>query len=175
MARATTKAELLQAGNAQFSKLWEIIDSLSPEAQRGTFDFEGKEAHWARDKNLRDILVHLYEWHQLLLNWVASNQAGEARPFLGAPYNWKTYGEMNVLFWQEHQGTSYEASIEMLKKSHGAVVQLIETFSDEALFSKGALPWTGGSTLGQYCVSVTASHYDWAIKKIKKYKKELGE
>ncbi|MFC2579722.1 MAG: ClbS/DfsB family four-helix bundle protein, partial [Bacteroidota bacterium] len=31
----------------------------------------------------------------------------------------------------------------------------------------GVFDWTGTSTLGAYCVSATASHYDWAIKKIK--------
>ena len=41
-----------------------------------------KEAHWKRDKNLRDILIHLYEWHQLILNWVNSNQNGEEKPFI---------------------------------------------------------------------------------------------
>ena len=44
---------------------------------------------------------------------------------------------------------------------------LIETFSNEQLFAKSVFDWTGTSTLGAYCVSATASHYDWAIKKIK--------
>ncbi len=54
-----------------------------------------KEAHWQRDRNIRDILVHLYEWHQLLLNWEENNKKGLAMPFIPAPYNWKTYGQMN--------------------------------------------------------------------------------
>ncbi|MDR2649220.1 MAG: ClbS/DfsB family four-helix bundle protein [Clostridiales bacterium] len=36
---------------------------------------------------MRDVFVHLYEWHQLLLNWVISSQSGNAKPFLPAPYN----------------------------------------------------------------------------------------
>lgn len=44
---------------------------------------------------------------------------------------------------------------------------LIETFSNDELFAKGAFDWTGTSTLGAYCVSATSSHYDWAMKKIK--------
>jgi len=35
------------------------------------------------------------------LTWVHSNQKGHERPFLPEPYNWKTYGEMNVAFWEE--------------------------------------------------------------------------
>ena len=56
----------------------------------------------------------------------------------------------------------------MLKKTHKEVMALIETFSNEELFSKGAFDWTGTTTLGSYCVSATSSHYDWAFKDIKK-------
>ena len=173
MARPKTKEELIYAANDQFDKMFAMINSLTDEQQRGLFEFDGKEAHWKRDKNIRDILVHLYEWHQLLLNWVAANQKGIEKPFLREPYNWKTYGDMNVEFWKEHQTTSYDDSIKMIKTSHAKVIKMIEKFSDEELFAKGVFSWTGGSTLGSYCVSATASHYDWAMKKIKRYKKEL--
>lgn len=78
------------------------LDSMSDELQNASFGNEmataGKEAHWNRDKNVRDVLVHLYEWHQLLLNWVNANCKGEVKPFLPEPYNWKTYPTMNVEF-----------------------------------------------------------------------------
>ena len=175
MPRPTTKAELITAANTQFEKLWKLIISM-PEPERMEFDFGEnlKEAHWARDKNLRDVFIHLYEWHQLLLNWVNANQNGEQKPFLPEPYNWKTYGDMNVEFWKKHQDTPYGTSMEMLKESHAKVLKLIETFSDDELFVKKIFPWTGGSTLGSYCVSVTSSHYDWAMKKIKAHMKAQG-
>ena len=69
MARATTKADLTASANGQFDKMWKLIDSMSEEQQKAAFAEEmataGKETHWSRDKNLRDVLVHLYEWHQL--------------------------------------------------------------------------------------------------------------
>lgn len=34
--------------------------------------------------------------------------------------------------------------------------------------------WVGGSTLGSYFVSVTASHYDWAMKKQKAHRKNCA-
>ncbi len=171
MARATTKADLVTSANRQFEKMWKLIDTMSDEQQNSTFGKEmataGKEAHWSRDKNLRDILVHLYEWHLLLLNWIKVNSSGEHKPFLPEPYNWKTYPTMNVEFWKKHQSTPLTEAKAKLKESHKDVMALIETFSNEQLFAKGVFDWTGTSTLGAYCVSATASHYDWAIKKIK--------
>ena len=162
MPRPTTKADLIQAANDQFAKLWTLIGEMSDEEKRA--DIVPNE----RDKNVRDVLVHLYEWHCLLLNWIQSNTNGKPAPFLPAPYNWKTYPQMNVVFWEKHQRTSYTDAETMLKKTHKEVMALIETFSNEALFSKGAFDWTGTTTLGSYCVSATSSHYDWAFKDIKK-------
>lgn len=171
MARAKTKADLITSANGQFDKMWKLIESISEEQQTATFADEmataGKEAHWSRDKNLRDVLVHLYEWHQLLLNWVQTNSNGEYKPFLPEPYNWKTYPIMNVEFWKKHQKTPLERAKANLRESHKDIMALIEQFSNDELFIKGTLAWTGTSSLGVYCVSATASHYDWAIKKIK--------
>lgn len=171
MARAKTKTDLITSANGQFDKMWKLIESISKEQQTATFADEmttsGKEAHWGRDKNLRDVLVHLYEWHQLLLNWVQANSNGEHKPFLPEPYNWKTYPIMNVEFWKKHQKTPLERAKANLRESHKAIMALIEQFSNDELFIKGTLAWTGTSPLGAYCVSATASHYDWAIKKIK--------
>ena len=74
---------------------------------------------------------------------------------------------MNVEFWKKHQNTPLKEAKAKLKESHKEVMALIEQFSNDELFAKGALAWTGTSPLGSYCVSATASHYDWAMKKIK--------
>ena len=175
MGRPTTKKDLLTAAAANYEKLNVLISGLTEKELETAFDFsedeKKKEAHWKRDKNLRDILIHLYEWHQLLLDWVASNQKGDRKPFIPEPYNWKTYGDMNVEFWKKHQDTSLHDAECMLQKSHAEVVRLAELFSNEELFSKGVYKWVGGSTLGSYFVSVTASHYDWAMKKLKAHRK----
>lgn len=177
MARPTTKADLLFAATEHFEKLNGMIDGLTEEELATPFDFSGsakKEAHWKRDKNLRDVLVHLYEWHQLLLTWVQANQRGDNWPFIPKPYNWKTYGDMNVVFWKKHQETTLDEAKNMLAESHAEVMALAETFSNEELFSKGVFPWVGGSTLGSYFVSNTSSHYDWAMKKLKAHKKNCA-
>ena len=175
MARPTTKEDLLISAKENYEQLNELISKLSEKELNTPFDFSAdekkKEAHWKRDKNLRDILIHLYEWHMLILNWVNSNQNGEEKPFIPKPYNWKTYGDMNVEFWKKHQNTPLEEAKKMINKSHKDVLVLAEKFSNDELFSKNIFKWVGGSTLGSYFVSSTSSHYDWAIKKLKAHQK----
>lgn len=165
MARASNKQDLIAAASNQFDKLWKLIDSMPEDKKRANFSFED------RDKNLRDVLIHLYEWHQLLLNWASSNRTGKAINFLPEPYNWKTYPEMNVGFWKKHQSTSLEDAEAFLRESHAEVMELIDSFTDEELFTKKHFSWTGTTNLGSYCISASPSHYDWAMKKLKQHLK----
>lgn len=178
MARPKTKQELMDAADLNFEKLWQLVDTMPDVAANTVFNFSAdikkKEAHWNRDKNLRDILIHLYEWHQLLLNWIQSNKSGNKVNFLPEAYSWKTYGGLNIEFWKKHQQSSYVKAREMILNSHNDVMKLIQTFSNEELFTKQFFHWTGTTSLGSYCVSATSSHYDWAIKKLRAHIKNVS-
>lgn len=163
MARPTNKHELIIAANSQFEKLWKMIGLMPEEKQLSAFSFDD------RDKNLRDVLIHLYEWHRLLINWIKSNKEGSHTNFLPAPYNWKTYPQMNIEFWKQHQSTSLEESKVLLIDSHSQVMKLVDSFSNEELFTKKYFTWTGTTSLGSYYISSTSSHYDWAMKKLKQH------
>ena len=149
MPRPHNKEDLLKAAQENYESLMSLIDGLSEKELNTPFDFSSqpskKEAHWSRDKNVRDVLIHLYEWHQLLLDFPKNNKGvtdkKSAIAFLPADYSWKTYGAMNQMFWKRHH----------------------------------YFPWTGNAALGDYCVSDTSSHYAWAIKKIKAHKKNCGK
>lgn len=177
MGRPTTKTDLLSAAADKYEEMNGLIASLTEKELLTPFEFDDskKEAHWKRDKNLRDVFIHLYEWHQLLLDWAPSNKEGDNKPFLPKPYNWKTYGKLNEYFWTKHQDTTLEEAKELLEKSHREVIQLAETFTNDELFSKGVYKWVGSSTLGSYFVSTTSSHYDWAIKKLKAHRKNCKD
>ncbi|WP_026209510.1 ClbS/DfsB family four-helix bundle protein [Corynebacterium caspium] len=177
MARPQSKDELLAAANTQFDKLLQLLESIPTKDREAdfpqSFANQGTEAHWQRDKNCRDVLIHLYEWQQLWLNWVHANLAGEKRPFLLPPYTWKNYAGMNEVFKAKHQNTSYHEAIELLQAAHEEILGEIQALNNEELFTKKYFPFTGSTSLGSYTVSATSSHYEWAIKKIRKYKKSL--
>ncbi len=179
MARPTTKKDLIETSQSNFDKLWKEIHIFTQEELNTEFDFSDypklNQAHWNRDKNIRDVLVHLFEWHQLLINWVHKNQSNEKAKLLPEPYTFKNISEMNMKFWEKHQKTDYEKSIDILKKSHTKVMEIIDTFTNEELFTNKFFSWTGTTSLGSYCVSATSSHYDWAIKKLKKHKRILKQ
>ncbi|WP_029069110.1 ClbS/DfsB family four-helix bundle protein [Jonesia quinghaiensis] len=166
MPRPTTKSQLLSAATEQYAALSSLIDAMSAEELHAEFLSEG------RDRCVRDVLVHLIEWHHLLVNWIAANTdkgtTGKAEPFLPEPYTWKTYGDMNRALWKKHQSTPLNVAQSELEQSHKTVMAVVNDFTDEELFTKRFYPWTGTTSLGSYCVSATSSHYDWAAKILKK-------
>lgn len=176
--RPKSKEELLILAAENYEKLQQLIDSIPEEQREATFDFEEvflekkKEAHWRRDQTIKDVLIHLYEWHCLLLKWVTDNQMGEAVPFLPEPYNWRTTAEMNRAFTKKHQSTTLQQATDWLNESHEEVMLLAKNFDDDQLFQKKQYSWVGNTTLGGYFVSATSSHYDWAIKKIKQSQRQ---
>lgn len=170
MPRPKTKEELLTAAESQFEKL--MANSADNLVLHPDIINAGKEAHWKRDKNWRDVLTHLYEWHQLLIKWLDHNLTSDkVHPFLPEPYNWKTYSTMNQGFWEKHQTTSFADAVEQLKQSHKQALERIEKLSEEELFEKKHYKWTGTTNVASYCISSTSSHYDWALNKLRVHKK----
>ncbi|MDY3919851.1 MAG: ClbS/DfsB family four-helix bundle protein [Candidatus Limivivens sp.] len=179
MPRPRDKEALINAANTNFEKLLTVIENRSENEKTICYDFSNdekkKEAHWKRDRNLRDVLMHLNEWHLLLLEWIQNRENGTNRPFLLEGYTWKTYGEMNLFFYNRCKSITESEALERLKASHRKVMEALETFSQEELFTSTYYPWVGGSCIGSYFISTTSSHYDWAIKKIKAHQKNCKQ
>jgi hypothetical protein len=172
MPRPTTKADLIKDANEQFDKLLGLVDTMSEKEQNSEFCFgddpKRKEAHWKRDKNLRDVLIHLYEWHQMVQSWHYEGTVKGGMPAVpGEGYTWRTLPELNQKIWERYQTTSLSDSKTMLRGSHAAIIKIIEAHSNDELFSRGLYNWTGNNALGAYFVSCTGSHYDWAMTKLK--------
>ena len=164
MPRPRNKADLIIAANTNYDKLITLIEKRTDAEKNTPYDFSGdekkKEAHWRRDKNLRDVLMHLNEWHRLLLEWTKNRENGSNKPFLLEGYNWKTYGDMNLLFYNRCQNVSEEEALKRFMDSHKRVMEALDTFSEDELFTNTYYSWVGGSCIGSYFISVTSSHYD---------------
>lgn len=168
MARPTTKEELIHLSQENYEKLFSLIDSLTLEEQEKTFPFED------RDKNIRDVLIHLHEWHNMMERWHKDGMAGK-KPAIPAPgYTFKTTPELNQKIWAAYQETSLAEAKRLLDSTHEQMVELIHSYTNEELFTKKYYKWTGTTSLGAYFVSATSSHYDWAAKKIRKFKKNIA-
>lgn len=168
MPRPTTKATLMDLGHENYQKMWALIDTFD-ENER----IHGKVPFEDRDKNIRDILIHLHHWHLMMLDWYEVGMRGDKPDMPAKGYTWRTIADLNQTIWARYQETDYHEAKRLLDDSFAQVQAIIEQHDDESLFTKKRYPWTGSTSLGSYLVSATSSHYDWAIKKLKKYKKQI--
>ena len=162
MPRPKTKAELLSASSDRFSRLNLAIDALSPTQIKASFPFEH------RDKNVRDVLAHLHAWHAMMLDWYKTGMAGSKPDMPAKGYTWRTTPELNAAIWEKYQRTSLQSMRKKLDASHEALMELIHQHTNDELFTKCFYAWTGTTSLGSYLVSATSSHYDWALKILKR-------
>ena len=168
MPRPKSKSELLHLSQENFVKLKQLIESLSPEEQEMDFP------KGTMNRKIRDVLCHLHQWHNMFLKWYEVGMSGQKPVMPAEGYTWKTSSDLNHKIFNDYRNTPLAEAKKLLNQSHNQVFKLIEKHTDQELFTKKMYPWTGSTSLGAYLISSTSSHYDWALKLIKKAIKKRG-
>lgn len=83
-------------------------------------------------------------------------------------YTFADTPKLNREIWESCQNISFDETLVLFQKSFEKVFSIIEKHTDEELFTKKKYKWTGSTSLGSYLISATSSHYDWALKIMKK-------
>ena len=165
MPRPKNKTELLDLSQGNSELLTSFIENLSEQEQLKEFPIG------TMNRNIRDVLMHLHHWHLMMIKWYEVGMSGEKPAIPAEGYTWKTTPDLNKWIQEKYQDTSLADAKIAFQASHQKVRSLIEQHSDEELFEKKKYKWTGTTSLGAYLISATSSHYDWALKLIKKAKK----
>ncbi len=167
MPRPTNKKELLTLGEENYQKLMDFIEGFSRQEQEKEFP------PGYLNRNIRDVLAHLHEWHLMMISWYKVGMSGEKPAIPAKGYTWKTTPDLNREIQRKYSSTLLPEVKELLSSSFLMVRELIEAHTDEELFEKKRYHWTGSTSLGAYFISATSSHYDWALKLIRKCYREM--
>ena len=165
MPRPKTKDELLQLSQQNYEKLNDFLDKYTWEEQLAEFN------PGTMNRNIRDVLAHLHHWHLMMLDWYQVGMKGGKPDIPAKGYTWRTVPELNKSIWEKYNKADLGEIKQMLQNSFEEVRKVIEKHSNNELFEKKRYKWTGTTSLGAYLISATSSHYDWALKLIKKGKK----
>jgi len=161
MPRPASRAELLAAIDAEFSRLMEDAEGVPPEhrLRGGACD----------DWSVKDLLVHLDAWHGLFLAWEEAGSRG-GKPEMPAPgHTWATTPELNEQLRRKGQDDGWDEVVARLRASTARIRAVLEGYGEADLFTKKRYQWTGSTSLGSYAVSATSSHYAWASQLIRKF------
>lgn len=158
MTKHTTKDALLGAIGDERADLEASYANLSPD--------EMTRADAMDDWSVKDILAHLTDWEQRLLDWYAMGVRGE-KPQLPAPgMTWGDLAKLNRQGYERHRDQSLAAVLAESRDSYGQVLALVEGMPEEEIFAPGRYAWTGKRGLATYIAANTCEHYAWARKQI---------
>ncbi|MCI4671698.1 MAG: ClbS/DfsB family four-helix bundle protein [Bacteroidia bacterium] len=162
MPRPKNKEELLLASQTSFDALMSWIEELPGEERNREFP------PGTMNRNIRDVLGHLYHWQLMMKSWHDIGQKGGKPPMPAEGYNWKTVPALNRKIHETYRTSSLNELKEWLNKTHMEMHKIMELYSHEELFKKKRYKWTGSTSLAAYLISATSSHYMWGLKLIKK-------
>ncbi|TVQ26518.1 MAG: DfsB family protein [Spirochaetaceae bacterium] len=168
MPRPTNREGLLELSEANLDKLLAFIESLPEDYRHMTY---GNDELNDRDKTVSDVVCHLHEWHVMMMQWYDVGMSGEKPAIPAEDVTWQTLPLLNRRIYEKYKGTDLNRALTLLRGSHEEVMALIRKHTDDELFTKKRYPWTGTTSLGAYLISVTSSHYDWALKTIRPIRK----
>jgi hypothetical protein len=160
MPRPTTKTAILSESRKEYAALEQLLATFSPEeiAQPGLV------GQWSA----QDVLAHLTEWTQMVLGWYVAGLRGET-PALPAPgYKWNQLPVLNQHIYEKYRDQALADVLQGFHMSHGPIMALVESLSEEDLFTPGLYAWTKTNALASYIVSCTSSHYRWARTELRK-------
>ena len=163
MSRPSSRAELLERAGTEFDALMEAVAAIEPVRRLGPSDYPRG--------SVKDMLAHLDAWHRMFLQWELVGRAGEVAEMPAPGYAWNTTPVLNMEIHERHVTDPWEAVVTSLRDSHAQVIEVIAAYREDELFEKRRYRWTGSTSVGSYAVSATTSHYDWALKHLKRSRK----
>ena len=89
MARPATKQDLEALAKENYQKLVSLIEALSDKEREKAFP-EG-----TMNRNIRDVIGHLYHWHLLFLNWYEVGMRGEKPKIPKEGYTFSDTSKLN--------------------------------------------------------------------------------
>lgn len=167
MPRPKTKSELVELSKTNYRNLLNFIRYVP----REELDDEFPSGYLNR--NIRDVLAHLHHWHLMMLEWYKVGMSGKMPDMPSKGYTWKTVAELNRKIQDTYSNVDLKVIKDSLDQSFENLQEIVAGHTEEELFEKKYYPWTGSTSLGAYFISATSSHYDWALKLIKKCRREL--
>ena len=163
MGRPTDRDELLERATSDFERLMAAVDAVPVEHRRDSSDYPRG--------SVKDMLAHLDAWHRMFLEWERVGRTGEVAQMPAPGHTWKTTPELNMEIHARHLDDAWPVVLANLRESHAQVRSVIASYGDDESFERKRYRWTGSTSVGSYAVSATTSHYDWAMKHLRRSRK----
>jgi hypothetical protein len=160
MPRPLTKTQLLSESQNKYGALEKLLATLTPEQMT--------HASSPGDWSVKDYVAHLYEWQQMFFKWYETGLRGETPAVPAVGFKWSQLPALNQSIYEKYRDYPISDVLSMFRESHCNTIQLIKSLSENDLTTRALYNWMNQNALIAYLAANTSSHYQWAIKEIRK-------
>jgi hypothetical protein len=152
----TDSAKLIAAFNAMDNKLWD--NAILQGNTQGTTITPA------------NLLAYQIGWGRLVLSWYQKGLEGIPFSMPLEGFKWNELGKLASYFHQEYSGSSHQELLNLFQELVVEILELVQSLTNEELYTVGVFQWTGKYTLGRYIQLNTSSPYKNAIVKLRVFK-----
>jgi hypothetical protein len=164
MPKPTSREEILKETNLEREKLEVLLKTIPADV------FTSKKV--AGDWTAKDVISHLIAWEQMVILWVKSGYEGKTIPVPAEGFKWSELPALNDKIYRAHKDDPADEVLAKFAQSYRQILDLLNSISEEDLFTPGLHKWLNKNMLAAYFKSSMSSHYLWARKEITKGLKE---
>ncbi|WP_427872032.1 ClbS/DfsB family four-helix bundle protein [Flavobacterium sp. MMS24-S5] len=166
MAIPTNKEELQTAIKTNYSKLKKELSKI-PEESTTIPNLHGHVKDTLMSIN--NLVSYLIGWGELVLKWNTKKELNETVDFPETGYKWNELGKLAQKFYKDYEKDDFNILCAKLNNTVQKILSLIEEKSNTELYETA---WYEKWTLGRMIQFNTASPYNNARGRIRKWKKE---
>lgn len=119
--------------------------------------------------SVKDILAHLTDWEQRILDWYRTGLRGETPQAPEPGYGWNEVDAINQAGYLKHKDQPLNAVLEEFTQSWEEVLPGIEDMSEKALYDKDQFEWLENYLLVDVVTNNTLDHYQEHLKSIQSW------
>lgn len=166
MAVPANKDELQIAIKTNYNKLKKDLSDIPVELTT-ILNLEGHAK--GTMMSINNLLSYLTGWGELVLKWNIKKNNNEAVDFPETGYKWNELGKLAQKFYKDYENNDFQTLCTKLDGTVNKILSLIEQKSNAELYGAA---WYEKWTLGRMIQFNTASPYNNARGRIRKWKKE---
>ncbi|MCO6451717.1 MAG: ClbS/DfsB family four-helix bundle protein [Caldilineales bacterium] len=144
-----SKQELQAFIAYEHDRLQRALDRIDP----AFFTTPGVESDWS----VKDVLVHITGWEQMMLGWIQTLAAGETPDRQSPGQDWPEVDRINADLYEKYRAVSMPEIESGFHASFAEVKATIEAASDALLFDENYSAWNNGVA----CVYLVAANTGW--------------
>ncbi|AIL45692.1 ClbS/DfsB family four-helix bundle protein [Elizabethkingia anophelis] len=160
------KEELLKVIETNYSKLKKELETISVE-ETAVKELDGHAKGTLM--SIDNLLAYLIGWGELVLKWNKNRSENKPVDFPETGYKWNELGKLVQKFYADYQNDDFNTLIQKLDDTVKKITSLIQSKNNDELYGVG---WYEKWTLGRMIQFNTASPYNNARGRIRKWKKE---